>query len=462
MARFENQATNPVAFPLKRPGSGVSAPVIVDVQEADATAVSGRRTNSWWSRITGSFATRAMVRSMFAALQDAITRTAVGAARTSIRLSSVSAQAKQSNVALADMLRTAGRLNEDMKQISASSQHTDEAAREMNQVASEGHALSIQGVKSSEELQEQMHQTVERIDRLFKNVQSIMQVSEVIDNISRQTRLLSFNAAIEAARAGEHGRGFAVVAKEVGALAENTAERTREIKELLNGITEDLSPTRQAVQTSEGLVEATANHARTLGQSMQRLTALATDVASHMQSIAGAVNQQRAGIEEVFAKLKSATAAGQAISEDAEAMTSATFALSELTEETFQYFASVDTATIFHRSLAHARELGRRGTRIFEEAIDSGRCSANDVLAFDYKEIRGAEIRSLAHLFDVSRVPPGGFEPPKYHTRYDAVVDVALQEVMDEIKAREPAMIFALLIDLNSYGPIHNSEYCRD
>ena len=462
MSRVENQATNPVAFPLRRPGSGVSAPVIVDVHEADATAGPGRRTNSWWSRIGGGFAARATVRSMFAALQDAITRTAVGAARTSLRLSSVSSQARQANVALADMVHTTSRLNEDVKQISASSQHTDAAAREMNQVASEGHALSKQGVTSSEELREQMHQTVERIDRLFKNVQSIVQVSEVIDNITRQTRLLSFNAAIEAARAGEHGRGFAVVAKEVGTLAENTAERTREIKALLNGIIEDLSPTQQAVQRSEGLVEATAGHARTLGQSMQRLTALATDVASHMQSIAGAVDQQRVGIEDVFAKLKSATAAGQAISKDAEAMTSATFALSELTEETFQYFASVDTATIFHRSLALARELGRRGTRIFEEAVDSGRCSINDVLAFEYKEIRGTRIRSLAHLFDVSHVPSGGFEPPKYHTRYDAVVDVALQEVMDEIKAREPEMIFALLIDLNSYGPIHNSEYCRD
>ncbi|MEO8102826.1 MAG: methyl-accepting chemotaxis protein, partial [Betaproteobacteria bacterium] len=408
------------------------------------------------------FAGRAMLRPMFIALQDAITRTAVGAARTSLRLSSVSSQTRQSNVALADMLRTASRLNDDMKQISAASQHTDEAAREMNQVASEGQALSVQGVKSTAQLQEQMHQTVERIERLFKNVQSIMQVSEVIDNISRQTRLLSFNAAIEAARAGEHGRGFAVVAKEVGSLAESTAARTRDIKTLLNGITEDLSPTQQAVQTSEGLVEATASHARNIGDSMQRLAALATDVASHMQSITGAVNQQRAGIEDVFAKLKSATAAGQAIGEDAEAMTAATFALSELTEETFQYFAGVDTATVFHRSLTHARDLGKRASRVFEEAIDSGRCSLNDVLAFDYREIRGAEIRSLAHLFDVSRVPPGGFEPPKYHTRYDAVVDVALQEVMDEIRSREPGLIFALLIDLNSYGPIHNSEYCRD
>lgn len=462
MTRIENKSSHSVSFPAKRPTSRDLTRVIVDVRETESASGTDGHTSSWWSRITGSFASRATLRSMFVALQEAITRTAVGAARTSIRLSSVSSRTKQTNVALADMLHTAARLSEDIKQISSSSQHTDVASREMNQVASEGHTLSIQGVTSSEKLQAQMHDTVERIDRLLKHVESIMQVSEVIDNISRQTRLLSFNAAIEAARAGEHGRGFTVVAKEVGSLAETTAARTREIKELLNGITEDLAPTQQAVRASEGLVEATAGHARTLGQSMQRLSVLATDVASHMQSIAGAVEQQRAGIADVFAKLKSATAAGQAISADAEAMTSATFALSELTEETFQYFANVDTDTIFHRTLAHARELGKRGTRIFEDAIDSGQCTLNDVLTFDYKEIKGREIASLDHLFDVSRVPSGGFEPPKYRTRYDAAVDVALQKAMDEIKAREPEMIFALLIDLNSYGPIHNSEYCKD
>jgi hypothetical protein len=39
---------------------------------------------------------------------------------------------------------------------------------------------------------------------------------------------------------------------------------------------------------------------------------------------------------------------------------------------------------------------------------------------------------------------------------------VDLQRAMDEIKAREPALIFALVIDLNSYGPIHNREFCKD
>jgi len=402
------------------------------------------------------------MRSIFAALEVAVARAAAGAARTSMRLGSVSAQLARTREALAEMLRSAGSLNEDVQRVSTSSRHTDTAASEMKRVAAEGKALGAEGEESSRQLQAQMNATVERIDRLFDNLQSVLQVSKVIDDIARQTQLLAFNASIEAARAGEQGRGFAVVAREVGTLAESSAQRTQEIKALLERITADLGPAREAIGKSEGLVEGVASHAQSLGRSMERLAALSDDVATHMQSISGAVEQQREGIEDMFRRLKAATESVKTMGDDAQAMTGATFQLSELTEETFQHFAAVDTGSIFHRALGLARELAARSEKIFERAIDTGRVSLPDILAMDYREITGGEIATLGHLFDVSRVPARGFDPPKYRTRYDAAVDVDLQKVMDEIKSREPALIFALVIDLNSYGPIHNREYCKD
>jgi methyl-accepting chemotaxis protein len=400
--------------------------------------------------------------SIFVALEGAIARAAAGAARTSLRLGSVSGQLGRTREALADMLHTSAALKEDVQRIHASSRHTDTAATEMKRVAAEGRELGLQGEDASRQLQKQMHATVERIDRLFENVQSVLQVSKVIDDIARQTQLLAFNASIEAARAGEHGPGFAVVAREVGALAENSAQRTREIKTLLERITADLGPAREAVGRSEGLVESAAGHVQSVGRSLERLTALSEDVASHMQSISSAVDQQREGIEDVFTRLKAATDSVSAIGEDAQAMTGATFALSELTEDTFQHFEAMDTGSVFHRALDLGRELSLRSEQVFDKAIDSARISVADALAFEYREISGPEIATLGHLFDVGRVPARGFDPPKYRTRYDAAVDVELQRVMDEIKAREPALIFALVIDLNAYGPIHNSDFCKD
>lgn len=54
-------------------------------------------------------------------------------------------------------------------------------------------------------------------------------MSEIIESIAEQTKMLSMNAAIEAAHAGDAGKGFAVVAEELSRLAAAALESSHDI-----------------------------------------------------------------------------------------------------------------------------------------------------------------------------------------------------------------------------------------
>jgi methyl-accepting chemotaxis protein len=103
-------------------------------------------------------------------------------------------------------------------------------------VVQEGSAAMNQTVNSILSLRTTVGETAKKMKRLGESSQKISQVVNLIEEIALKTNLLAINASVEASRAGEQGHGFTVVAEQVGALAEQSANATREIAQIVAAI----------------------------------------------------------------------------------------------------------------------------------------------------------------------------------------------------------------------------------
>ncbi|MDE6998731.1 MAG: methyl-accepting chemotaxis protein [Lachnospiraceae bacterium] len=107
-----------------------------------------------------------------------------------------------------------------------------------------------------DEGQRQMEDMLGTMDSIHRDMQEIITISQLIEDISSQTSLLSLNASIEAARAGEAGKGFAVVAQEIGKLAHQTASALEKTGEIIGKASASID---QGMRTAQDTAESFRN-----------------------------------------------------------------------------------------------------------------------------------------------------------------------------------------------------------
>ena len=136
--------------------------------------------------------------------------------------------------------------------------------------------------------------------------QQMVQAVRVIQEIARQTNLLSLNAAIEAAKAGVHGKGFSVVAEEVRKLAERSAGAAKEIGGLISQTEEAMvlggDTVASTVQTLLTLKESTvvvAQAIQEIGAATEEQTHTADAVARQVEGAAQGMERNAAATTEL-------------------------------------------------------------------------------------------------------------------------------------------------------------------
>jgi len=300
------------------------------------------------------------------------------------------------------------------------------------------------------------------VDAMTGAAASAHAILALIDTLSSETDLLSLNAAIEAAHAGEAGLGFGVIAEEIRSLALSTHASTQSVGELVErivAISDTMRRSTGAVAGSTLSVTASADRVRqaisTLRESFAATMQRALDVFETAQGQARALER----VLEIVAR-------------------SATSADIDTTTATDQ--RRVELATVGSRMHAIAsrrpRGLAVEAVRAFAEdlaaeiettieaLVDTGAIGYDQLFDFRYTEIAGAEIARLARLFDVRRVGPEGFVPPKFRTPWDEAVDTPIIDLFerrfDELAAYE-AHTFGLF-DVNAFVWAHPRRKIAD
>ncbi|WP_256757096.1 globin-coupled sensor protein [Cohnella sp. WQ 127256] len=173
-------------------------------------------------------------------------------------------QERQYEVVKDDLKRRIGAISQELaaltEQTSASAELLIESSNEVNSAF----LLSANKAKQTQNLVLSGEDKVNELDNGIKAIydssvnmqQSVSQLTDsavqirnivnIVEGISRQTKMLSLNASIEAARAGVHGAGFSVVALEVKKLAEGTNQALLRIRELID---QSNNFTQQVVQS---------------------------------------------------------------------------------------------------------------------------------------------------------------------------------------------------------------------
>ena len=115
--------------------------------------------------------------------------------------------------------------------------------------------------------------------------------SQEIDQIAETTNILALNATIEAASAGDAGKGFAVVAQEVKQLAAQAARATREIEDLLSGISKGTGEAENSFGKLSGAIAELARSAMTVRSDVDNQRAATSSIEQTMGDTAAGTEQ---------------------------------------------------------------------------------------------------------------------------------------------------------------------------
>jgi methyl-accepting chemotaxis protein len=242
------------------------------------------------------------------ALLTQMRQTAAQVSRSAAAITEVAAQqaagATEQAAAITQASGTIEELSQAAGQIATAATYVAAAAEQALSSAERGQEVVRVSIGGMTRIKTRINEIAARNRALAEQSRRITEILESISDLSNQTHVLALNAAIESAGAGAAGRRFGVVAAEIRRLAQDSAQATRAVQEI---VVQNESAMAAVVRaTDEGLTEGDdgLQLAQQSGAANAAIIGEVERTAQLVQGITTTTQQQRAASEQVVRTMR--------------------------------------------------------------------------------------------------------------------------------------------------------------
>lgn len=265
--------------------------------------------------------------------------------------------------------------------------------------------------------------------------------------VASTSQLLALNAAIQAAHASD--KAFAVVAQEMRQLSDKTTGLVKQIEGQVAAMEGAATSALSSVRTLSDTALQAGTDSRQVLQGLDEMKELIQQTSGSVQSIAAVAEEQAAGTEALADAGRDLLVQVSAASESLNLTRN--MQISDVAEQAQVTLGKFRIGSHTDKMRAVLGEMADRVESAFEQLVADRVVHLDALFDTNYLEIKGRDIKLLARLFNVDRVPESGFTPAKYRTSYDHLVDEPLNKIADDYFTQWN-LDFCTILDLNGFA----------
>ncbi|GGG83938.1 chemotaxis protein [Paenibacillus radicis (ex Gao et al. 2016)] len=252
-------------------------------------------------------------------LTDASKKTAISAREISVATEEIANGASSLAVEAERGSDLTGNINMQMRTVMDANGEMVESAGDVEKASQQGTAYMGVLIEKTGMTEEMTRSMVEKVDSLKESTGSIVKILDVLNNLTKQTNILSLNATIEAARAGAAGKGFMVVADEIRKLADQSRQSIDIVAQITERISGEIEETVQVLSEAYPLFQEQIGSVKEANQIFLTVQSQMGQFVQKLDSVTGSIgmlDQSQSVLSEAMTNVSAVAQQSSATSEE--------------------------------------------------------------------------------------------------------------------------------------------------